>query len=294
MLIGFLDDTELIVDAEDPNPDIFVFGGYFIRMDQLHAFQQRIQEVKWKYNLLGHAPVKWNLRDASLVAFYKEERWLNSEWPEQLRAVSTEIRRDLLALLVEFDACILISARYDRHWQEVAHSDYYVWAFENLLQRVGLMCNTLNTQGCPDASTMIVVDWPQGGVDKNLFDVYMGGYHYGRGFATKQDYYSGPIKQYHFLDSITHGSTLHSGPLQIADLVVGCCRDFLAWAYKGTKPNKIRGMFDLLTDRFYRDERGRLNGCGFKVAKDDRIDIEMKISAYLEWVRQTENEELPF
>ena len=30
MLIGFLDDTELVVDSEDPQPDIFVFGGLFL------------------------------------------------------------------------------------------------------------------------------------------------------------------------------------------------------------------------------------------------------------------------
>lgn len=291
MLIGFLDDTEIKVDPEDTAPDIFAFGGYFIRLDQLEDFQRRIRGIKSRHELLPHAPVKWNMRDSSLIQFYNRERWLNENEPKHLLEISDAIRRDLLSLLCEFDARILISARYDSHWREATHGEYFSWAFENLLQRVGLMCQRLETAQNGNASAMIVVDWPQGGVDKSLFDIYMGGYYYGHGFATRQKYFSGNLSQYRFLDSLTHGSTLHSGPLQIADLVVGCCRDFLTWAYKGTKPNKIRGMFDLLIDQFDRNERGEVNDCGFKVAKDNRIDIQKKINEYLDWARLAE---MPF
>ena len=276
-------------------PDIFGLGGYFIQLDRLDEFQKRIQEVKQNYRLFPHAPIKWYLKDAGLVQFYNPCRWLNPEDPVRLLQESFGIRRDLLALLGEFDAIIFISGRYDAHWREASHAEYYGWAFENLFQRVGLYCQRLQTQNCDQSSVMIVADWPQGGVDKSLFEIYMGGYHFGRGFATKQGYYSGPIHQYRFLESLTHGSTLHSGPLQIADLVVGCCSSFLTWAYQGKEPHKIRGLFDLLIGRFDADIKGSVNDYGFKVAKDNRIDIDAKILEYQEWVRQRElEEEIPF
>jgi hypothetical protein len=295
MLIGFLDDTELTVDPEDPTPDIFAFGGYFIQLERLDEFQKRIGEVKEKYSLLSHSPIKWNLKDSGLVQFYDPRRWLNPESHKHLLQVSFDIRRDLLALLAEFDARVFLSARYDAHWRETSHMEYYGWAFENLFQRVGLFCKRMETQNCRQSSVMIVADWPQGGVDKSLFEIYMGGYHYGRGLATNQRYFSGPVSQYRFLESLTHGSTLHSGPLQIADLVVGCSRSFLSWSYLGKEPQKIRGLFDLLIGRFDADDNGSVNDYGFKVAKDYRIDVDAKILEYQEWVRQRElEEEIPF
>lgn len=294
MLIGFLDDTEIVVDPDDPQPDIFVFGGYFIRQELLHAFQQRICETKFSHGFIWHAPVKWNLRDTSLREFYKTERLLNPENPDELLTKSFAIRRDLLSLLKEFDAQIFISARYDISRKEANRSQYYQWAFENLLQRVGLMAKLKNTKECQSSSVSLVVDWPQSGIDKRLFDVYMGGYYFGRGFDSHQNYFSGDLRQYQFADSIYHASTLHSGPLQIADLVVGCCRDFLSWAYKGTNLHKIAGLFDLLMHNFYVDENGRLDGCGFKIAKGTPLDIEAKINAYCDAIHLLQQDDIAF
>jgi hypothetical protein len=287
VLIGFLDDTEIVVDPEDSSPDVFVFGGYFIRQDQLHAFQERIAQVKRHHGLPSHAPVKWNLRDTGLRDFYGPENWLDLGQVDQLMRRSTEIRRNLLGLLGEFEATILISGRYDISRREATNNDYYQWAFENLLQRVGLMFLSRHTQECDASSTMLVVDWPQRGIDKSLFDIYLGGYYYGRGISTRQGYYSGPLNGFRLMDSLMHGSTLHSGPLQVADLVVGCCRDFLYWAWRRERLQRIQGIFDLLIPRFHRDENGRLNNCGFKVAKANNLNVEGKIDEYLqrqEWI----------
>ena len=294
MLVGFLDDTEIVVDPEDTAPDVFVFGGYFIRQDQLHDLQRRVIEVKAAYDLPGHAPVKWNLRDTSLINFYVPKNLLDPNMAAHLLKISFEVRHDLLALLHEFDARILISGRYDVSWREPTHSEYYQWAFENLLQRVGLMASSMGTIKCDTSSTMLIVDWPQRGVDKSLFDIYMGGFHYGNGISSKQNYYSGPLSQFRFIDSIAHGSTLHSGPLQVSDLIVGCCRDFLSWAFKGTRVQKIEGLFELLVDQFYRDDSGRLGGCGFKVAKANQLDVEAKIAEYLHLTRKLDDVDISF
>jgi hypothetical protein len=293
MLIGFLDDTELVVDGDDPAPDIFAFGGYFIPIDCLDRLQHRINDVKAQFGIPPWGPVKWNLKDVGLVRFYEEDHWLYSGAYDHLMENSDAIRIELLKLLGEIDARIFISARYDTNWREATHSEYYGWAFENLMQRVGLLFRDKLCEPCEASSTMVVVDWPQGGVNKNLFDIYSGGYHLGKGFSSHQPYFSGPIKQYRFCESLTHGSTYHSGPLQLADLVVGCCREFLGWAYTGKKPQRLVGKFELLVDHFSRDPQGRLNDCGFKIAKDSRINVEVKIQEYLDWLHQ-QTEEIPF
>lgn len=280
-LIGFLDDTEIVVDTADAKPDIFAFGGYFIRGDKLDELQRRIQQVKEAYGLPGYAPVKWNLRDKTLQNFYQEVNRLEPTLVDDLLRVSDSIRQDLLALLAELDAKVLISARYDVANRQATSNDYYTWAFENLLQRIGLMVKDMHKAGNQANRTTLVVDWPQGGIGKQLFDIHYGGYHFGKGLVTKQDYFSGPLKELRFAESLTHGSTLHLGPLQLADLVTGCCRDFLSWAHKGTNLQRIRGSFDVLISQFYRNRAGRLNNCGFKVARADSLDIEMKIAEYL-------------
>ncbi len=295
MLIGFLDDTELVLDPEDSSPDVFAIGGYFIRLEQLNDFQNRIQQVKDGYGFPPQTPVKWNLKDTGIKRFCTGDRWLSEDVTGRLLQYSFNIRRDLLSLIGEFDARIFISARYDHHWRETTHAEFYGWAFENLLQRVGLMFQRQDLRARENSSTILVMDWPQNEVGKDFFDLYQGGYHFGYGLATHQNYFSGRLSDFHLLDSLTHASTYHSGPLQIADLVVGCCRDFLNWAYRGRGEQKIRGMFDLLIGHFDTDSQGRVNDCGFKIAKDLRVNIDQKIQEYIELIRQREAEEdIPF
>ena len=128
MLAGFLDDTEIVVDGEDSNPDIFIFGGFFVWQEQLGDLQRRIAEVKETYGLPSHAPVKWNLRDKGLREFYSPENLLDPDQANHLMEISASLRRDLLAILNEFEAIVLISGRYDASYNPATNSDYYAWA----------------------------------------------------------------------------------------------------------------------------------------------------------------------
>jgi hypothetical protein len=283
MLIGFFDDTDLLIDKDDKKPDIFVYGGYFIEQERLPAFQTRICAIKEAQGLLGQAPLKWNMRDDSLRKFYDVDHWLKGMYGSAL-AKSAAIRPQLLGLLAEFDATIMISARYDQSYNAEELPTYFAWAFENLLQRMGLMAQTRYPEkDYPGFS--LVADWPSAAMERRMFDIYLGGYHFGHGISTNQTYFSGPLKQYRFADSLYHASTLHSGPLQIADMVVGCARDFLSWAIKGTKPQRIKGLFDLLMPRFYCSESGQIANYGFKLAKGfvfngTFFDLEAKIAEF--------------
>jgi hypothetical protein len=284
MLIGFFDDTDLLIDEDDKKPDIFVYGGYFIVQERLSEFQERIGVIKRVHGLWDHAPLKWNMRDDSLRKFYDREHWLSPGMYDAALAKSAAMRPQLLGLLAEFEATILVSARYDQSHKPEELPTYFSWAFENLLQRMGLMAQVRYPDKNYPGFT-VVADWPSAALERRMFDIYLGGYHFGHGISTNQNYYSGPLKDYRFADSLYHASTLHSGPLQIADMVVGCARDFLSWAIKGTKPQRIKGLFDLLVPRFYCSESGQIANYGFKLAKGlvfngAYFDFEAKITEF--------------
>jgi hypothetical protein len=277
MLIGFSDDTELYSIGKHQTPDIFVYGGYFIPHENLDSFQKKIAEVKFSNSLLWHAPVKWNLRDRSLVKFYKQTNFLSENSYDHLLANADKIRLELLLLLVEFDAKIIVSARYDQNIKKLPQSELFGWAFENFNQRAGLMAQAMNTSSHTSSNVILVSDWPRQGVDKTLMDTYIGGYHYGTGINTGQSYFSGALKELRFSDSLFHGSTLHSGPLQIADLVVGVSREFLNWALKGYKAKIAQQFFLPIVSQFYcNPQNNEINGYGFKLAKN-RIHLDHKI-----------------
>lgn len=278
MLIGFCDDTEIYTSRKVQKPDIFVYGGYFILHERLDEFQKRISQVKQTYGLNGYAPVKWNLKDASLSRFYRNEKVLRPDEYQSLLAASDKLRLDLLHLLVEFDARIIVSARYDTALKQTSQAELFTWAFENFLQRVGLMTRSMNTGAHTSSSVILMADWPRQGVDKALMDTYVGGYQYGMGLSTFQGYHSGALHRQRFADSLYHGSTLHSGPLQLADLVVGVSREFLSWALNGDKPKKAKEYFLPIVPQFYFDPRSlKVNGNGFKLAKNP-LDIDAKIA----------------
>lgn len=291
MLIGFFDDTDLLIDGNDVHPDIFVYGGYFIEQTRLSEFQARIVEAKERHGLSWHAPVKWNMRDATLHKFYDNDHLLNENVYKTAFSKSNELRRDLLSLLVEFDAVVMVSARYDISYKEEDIPTYFGWAFENLLQRMGLMVQSrYPNKDYP--GIQVVADWPSTSLEKRMFDVYLGGYHFGHGVPKGQDYLSGPLKKLGFADSLFHTSTLHSGPLQIADMVVGCARDFLAWAIKESKPQRIKGLFDLIVPLFYHAENGNISDYGFKLAKgyffnNKFFHLESKIAEFVELSKET-------
>ncbi len=294
MLIGFLDDARTVVNGGDTEADIFTFGGFFIRQDWLGDFQRRIAEVKQTYDLPGCAPVKWNMRNTGLQKFYRSENFLSPALADNLLDISGPLRRDLLWLLYHFDAKVLVCGRYDVAGSLAAHSDIYAWAFENLLLQAGQMARGIYEQRGEVAGATLVIDRPQGGVDKRLLKLYYDGYHLGAGLESGQKYHYGPLKWYDFAESFLYGSTLHSGPLQLANLVAGCCRDFLAWAITGTNIHKIQILFDILVPLFYLDPQGRLNNSGFKVARANNLDIEAKVDEYLNLMGSTRADELPF
>ena len=281
MVMGFFDDTEVSVDSEDSNPDIYIFGGYLIPSNQIYALLTEIQKIKASFGLPVWMPIKWNIKDSGISSFIKDYYHLLDERHLDIALTySDEIRSELLKVLSQFNIKVFISGRYDRHHKEATSKDYSHWAFENLLQRVGIFAQNNKYDLEIEKPVQLIIDWPKPD-DKTLFNHYFCGYHFGNGREYKSSYLSGPLKIYGFVESISVSSTIHNSYLQIADLVVGCSKDFLSWCYTGKQFQRISGKFDALIDLFYRDTNRRINKCGFVLAKDE-IDIDAKIAEYLE------------
>jgi len=290
MLVGFVDDTEIQITDDSNQPDIYVFGGFFVEQARLHDLLERIANVKAEHGLRSWHPVKWNLKD--LKRHYKKQGEL--ETYDRLMKVSDQIRRAMLKLVSEFEMVAMACGLY-RLSDTTKNVDCYRWAFENLLQRVGLMARDRGTREWADASVMIVADWPQKGVGKNLFDIYAAGYHHGRAVDSGQDYYSGCLRNLRFADSLFHSSTLHCAPLQLADIVAGSIKDFLAWCYKGTNRGRVKLFFPLIAGNLHRSADGQITGYGLKVSGLE-IDLDAKIRE-LCGVAEPEHEypdEIPF
>ena len=289
MFIGFVDDTELSIARSQS--DVFVFGGYFLLVNRLGSFLDCITRVKGRYGLEPDDPVKWNLKDTRLKEAY-ETRGKKNLW-NQLIEVSEDIRAELANLLKKHDAIVMACA-LERLSEYTDRRDCYRWALENLLQRVGLMLKQEDNYSCP--SVIIIMDWPQKGQEKGLFDIYTAGYYHGQAIDSGQEYFSGPLVCLRAFDSLVFSSTLHSAPLQVADIVVGIIRDFLVWCYKGTNEQRVKKFFPCIGDLLRRDDNGKIGGFGLKVSPNPTtFDIDEKIQEICKPPEPWESEEaIPF
>jgi len=274
MLFGFVDDTEFPATASGNKPDVFVFGGFFLTADRLGDLLIAISERKARHGLAPEDPVKWNLKDARLRRVYRERG--KEDLLKRTIQASDRIRADLAQLAQEFDVTVMACA-LERLYEHVDQRDCYRWAMENFLQRVGLMLEG-RSEELAGPSLVLVVDWPQRKSDKGLFDIYAAGYHHGKAEDSDQLYFSGPLRDLGTLDCLVFGSTFHSAPLQLADIVVGITRDFLLWCYKGTNEKRVRKFFPFIGNLFHRDGSGRIGGRGLHVSpRPVGFDIDQKI-----------------
>ena len=141
----------------------------------MQALSQRIVEIKAEHGLSAWHPVKWNIRDLRKAYEATGDGMLY----ERLMRESDAIRSEMLSLISEFDT-IAMACGLQRFSGTPSNADCYSWAFENLMQRVGLLARERRGMGDGYPTMMIIADWPQKGVDKTLFDVYAAGYHHGK------------------------------------------------------------------------------------------------------------------
>lgn len=94
----YADNSELYGVRGASIPDILLFGGIAIEVDQVRLLREAIESVKEKY---GHprAPVKWNFK--ALKALYKKQKL--EELYEKLLKSSKEWRIEIAEIANDFN-----------------------------------------------------------------------------------------------------------------------------------------------------------------------------------------------
>lgn len=134
MKLYFGDDSAVCTGTGGREPNVFLFGGYYVDFDNLKLLESRIAAVKAKYGCPPEMPVKWNFRD--LYSTFKESNKLDVY--NGILAQSDALRTELLSLLEEVNAFVLLSAIRGHSPKNLkARRDYYGWGICCILQRLG-------------------------------------------------------------------------------------------------------------------------------------------------------------
>jgi hypothetical protein len=232
----FGDDSSLKSAPALAQDDVFLLGGYHVQGDRLKTLESEIARVKSSYSCPPEFPVKWNFRD--LEPFYQKLGQV--QLYQTLLPKMDTVRADLLNLLQQFNAVVVVAVikgYSPRNLQK--RREYHGWALADILQRLAMDCGT-----CPAAAyvnAIIQLDWPGSEVKKAHFDVFHSGYYKGT------DYKAGALRGKGFFPDLTFGSTEHNPFLQLADITLGACADFIKWCCTGRKFQRVRAFYPLVS-----------------------------------------------
>lgn len=218
MLKWYADNTELSTDKSKPN--VLVFGGVIVDSDSEKKIIALMKEVKSQFTY-PTMPVKYNLRD--LKNTYAEfDRVLEFN---QLKEKSYEWRMEIFKRSLEIEYKVILACT-ERHPSPIPlkkiKEKLTGICFSQSLMRVGLFAKYRKFNDCFE----VILDWPDAGNPKPFNREYFKAYNTGRS-QSGVDYYSGPLIDLGFKDSLYFAKSTHSNILQFADLVIGAARDFI-------------------------------------------------------------------
>lgn len=240
-----------------PFQQVFVLAGFAVQHDELTRLMEGIEAAKEQYGLKLRHPVKYNMRDDGLRAYYRSRR--ESALLKRIIPASDGLRGDLLSLLAVHSAKTFICAMGS--WGTATHKTYYAWAATNLFQRLGYL-------GSPVKKTpelVICLDWPTHDVGKAYFDIYHDPWHDGVGHDGS-DFFCGKLRSRSCFPDLAVGSTLHSPFLQLADLVVGATADFITWCLTERYWQRVEKFFPLVARQLHSHPSFRVSQTGFITA----------------------------
>lgn len=264
----FIDDSEFPTRIRLREHFTFVLAGYLIPADSVVALQRRIANIKESYGIPSHLPVKWNLKDVRQV--YEEEG--GRALFDKIMKCSDQLRADIARTAGEFDAKIIASA-ITRFGRITRRKQVYKWVIANLLQRLGMLANSL---GGRSPRVVCVMDFP-GFPPKQLSTEYRSGYVDGED-SEGNEYIAGPLKDCGLAESLLFASAAHFSPLQSADMIAGITKDFLMWALRGTNRPRVARFFPLISPHFHH-RRGQVHKVGLVLIPTPKdMDIDAKIA----------------
>jgi hypothetical protein len=223
--------------------DVFLFGGFYVDRKLSKSLEKRIAEIKVKFGSTADLPLKWNFKDLYPTYYAAGKAALL----KALLAKSDEIRLEMVRLLDEFHATVLIAGIRGHSLQDLkTRREYHAWALTMILQRLGFVC------GREDSSDVlriqVTLDWPGGDIQKSHFAVFHKAYHDGLSHDGMQ-FKSGPLRAKGFSPALEYSSTEHNPLLQLADMMLGVCADFVKWSFTGRGVARLREMFPIVFRR---------------------------------------------
>jgi hypothetical protein len=216
----YCDDSALKKNQGEEKKPVFLYGGILISREDEIALSAIMKAVKAEYT--GEdMPFKYNIKDVEGVyrRFKREAEY------EKIRNNSSSWRKRIIQESLNFNYKIFISCienfQADRKDQKEIKQSLSSYLFANALMRVGLYAKEMGLD-----YVQAILDWPEGNDSKPYDKEYY--YAYNRGSNSDgQEYYSGPLKNLYFDQTLYYARCHHSNMLQLADLIMGATRDWM-------------------------------------------------------------------
>lgn len=222
----WVDDTELESDADVGTPDVFVYGGVALTLDQERSLLAEIRGIKTKFSKSAayrDMPLKWNMKDVSAAYSLDED---SRNVLKTLVASSKDWRAAIFEAVAKSGAKLFVTPveAYSPKKEVIneTRAQCARYGFVNVLQRFAMYAKASKA-----GEARIVVDWPHGGDRSMVEKEYEAAYGTGQSTVGNK-YSSGPLHEVGFDDAPMFSITQQSAMLQVADLVVGASRYFLS------------------------------------------------------------------
>ena len=214
----YADNTELSTTKGKSN--VLIFGGIIIDSEEEIKLKKIIDEVKSKYTL-NTLPVKWNFKD--LKETYEEFDRLDDY--QNLLINSYEWRREIFEKSVDINYKVILACteRYDSKIPlSKLKEELTSICFVQALTRVGMYAKNESRYN----KFELILDWPDSSNPKPFNREFFRAYNFGKS-SKGVNYFSGPLSEIGFIDTLYYAKSTHSTMLQFADLVIGACKEYI-------------------------------------------------------------------
>jgi len=251
---------------EKPEHEIFCYGGYLLKKNELKDIEKYYYKIKKEYNIPRDLPIKWNLKDVNLKKIYMErgqEKLLG-----EIIKNSNDIREKILSFLSDFSV-ELIFCSFRELREKTKKIDFIEWSFTNILQRIFYKNKRIN----------IVLDRDE--YINNLSKTYFSPYYLKKGI-NGEDFYENCIKNIcNSLPFISFSVTVYNPFLQIADIIIGACGNFLKNTIKNIENKQVKKCFLSIIPKI-RGYPNKIFEYGFLIhPSEDKGIIQMKFNELL-------------
>lgn len=142
----------------------------------------------------------------------------------------------------------------------------------------GLMRFAMCVKESRAAHAQVILDWPDKGDSKPFNREYASAFNTGKS-GKDVAYYSGPLKDIGFSDSIFYAKMNHTTLLQVADIILGATREFVECALE-KKPIGIGAESIIKLRDCFLGGPNNVFGRGINVYGDDQF--KEKLKSYIE------------